>query len=127
MFDSKRVQLECRLLTGTYSLQSNKTVFNQHLANPRCKLCVTVLQKIANTFLRNAPAYGEAREKVADQVSEMSERFSVDVSFSEELIRRILDLSVCTDSKQDIYKLELHSREMIHTLHYKRKKTFSTL
>ena len=86
-----------------------------------------MLQKIANTFLRNAPAYGEAREKVADQVSEMSERFSVDVSFSEELIRRILDLSVCTDSKQDIYKLELHSREMIHTLHYKRKKTFSTL
>ena len=52
VFDSRRAQLKCRLLTGTYTLQSNKAVFNQHLVDPTCQLCKG-LQKTANTFLRS--------------------------------------------------------------------------
>ena len=37
--DSKRAQLKCKLLTGTYILQGNRAAFNQYTVNPTCKLC----------------------------------------------------------------------------------------
>ena len=37
--DSRRAQLKSRLLTGTYTLQSNHAVFNQFVVDPTCKLC----------------------------------------------------------------------------------------
>ena len=62
VFDSKRAQLKCRLLTGTYTLQNNKAVFNQHLVDPTCKLCKGAPEHRQH-FLAECPAYGEAREK----------------------------------------------------------------
>ena len=56
-------------------------------------------------------AYGEVREKFVDQVSEISEKLLVDMLPPEVLTHLILDLSVYTNSEQDIYKLELHSRD----------------
>ena len=37
--DSRGAQLKCKLLTGTYIIQSNRAVFNQHQVDPTCKLC----------------------------------------------------------------------------------------
>ena len=37
--DSRRAQLHCRILTSTYTLQSNRAVFNQFAVDPTCKLC----------------------------------------------------------------------------------------
>ena len=64
VFDSRRAQLKCRLLTGTYTLQSNKAVFNQHLVDPTCKLCKGAPENRQH-FLAECPAYGEAREKLS--------------------------------------------------------------
>ena len=121
VFYSRRAQLKCRLLTGTYTLQSNKAVFNQHLVDPTCKLCKGAPENRQH-FLAECPAYGEAREKYIIQVNEVSERLSINVSSPEVLTRLILDPSLYTSNEQDIYKLELHSRELVYNLHYKRLK-----
>ena len=121
VFDSRRAQLKCCLLTGTYTLQSNKAVFNQHLVDPTCKLCKGAPEN-RQLFLAECPAYGEAREKYIIQVNELSERLSINVSSPEVLTRLILDPSLYTSNEQDIYKLELHSRELVYNLHYKRLK-----
>ena len=39
IYDSRRAQLKCRLLTGTYILQGNRAAFNQYQVNPTCRLC----------------------------------------------------------------------------------------
>ena len=39
--DSRRAQIKCKLLTGTYILQANRAAFNQYAVNPTCKLCNT--------------------------------------------------------------------------------------
>ena len=39
IYDSRRAQLKCRLLTGTYILQGNRAGFNQYQVNPTCRLC----------------------------------------------------------------------------------------
>ena len=39
--DSPRAQLKYRLLTGTYTLQSNRAVFNKLAGNPTCRVCGT--------------------------------------------------------------------------------------
>ena len=39
LHDSCRAQLKSRILTGTYTLQSNPAVFNQFAVDPTCKLC----------------------------------------------------------------------------------------
>ena len=36
---SRRVQIKCKILRGTYILQTNKVTFNQYSVNPTCKLC----------------------------------------------------------------------------------------
>ena len=38
--DSKRAQLKCKLLAGTYILQGNRAAFNQYTVDPTCKLCL---------------------------------------------------------------------------------------
>ena len=38
--DSRKVQLKCRLLTGTYIQQGNRAVFNQYRVDPTCRLCL---------------------------------------------------------------------------------------
>ena len=35
--DNKRTQLKCKILTGTYILQENRSVRSDH---PTCKLCL---------------------------------------------------------------------------------------
>ena len=103
------------------SVINNKAVFNQHLVDPTCKLCKGAPENRQH-FLAEYPAYGEAREKYFIQVNEVSERLSINVSSSEVLTRLILDPSLYTSNEQDIYKLELHSRELVYNLHHKRLK-----
>ena len=45
--DSRRAQIKCKLLTGTYILQVNRAAFNQYAVNPTCKLCNTAETKTA--------------------------------------------------------------------------------
>ncbi|MEW8547407.1 MAG: reverse transcriptase domain-containing protein, partial [Candidatus Thiodiazotropha sp.] len=117
--DSRRAQVKCRLLTGTYTLQSNKAVFNQHSVDPTCKICKSA-PETRQHFLAECPAYSDARMRFIGQVREMTERLLLDISSPDVLTRLILDPSVYTECDSDIYKIELHSRELIDTLHYKR-------
>ena len=47
--DSKRSQLKCKLLTGTYILQGNRAAFNQYTVDHTCK-CVWLHLKQGNTL-----------------------------------------------------------------------------
>ena len=123
VFDSRRAQLKCRLVTGTYTLQSKKAVFNLHLVDPTCQLCKSA-PETRKHFLARCPTYGEVREKSPIK----SVKCLKDL-----LMCRLLStytsypgsFSICINSEQDIYKLELHSRELIHTLHCRRIKLLS--
>ena len=37
--DSRRGQIKCKILTGTYILQANRATSNQYTVIPTCKLC----------------------------------------------------------------------------------------
>ena len=37
--DSRRAQIKCKILTGTYILEANMATVNQYSVNPTCKLC----------------------------------------------------------------------------------------
>ena len=39
--DSRKAQIKCKLLTGTYIPQANRAAYNQYSVNPTCKLCNT--------------------------------------------------------------------------------------
>ena len=39
IYDSRRAQLKCKILTGTYHLQGNRAAFNQYQVNATSRLC----------------------------------------------------------------------------------------
>ena len=54
--DNKRAQLNCKLLTGTYILQGNRTAFNQFTVDPTCKLCLAA-PETRQHFISECSAY----------------------------------------------------------------------
>ena len=58
---SKRAQLKCKLLTGTYILQANRAAFNQYSVNPTCNLC-SKEHETREHFIGKCAIYGSIRE-----------------------------------------------------------------
>ena len=121
VYDRRRAQTKCRLLTGTYTLQSNRAVFNQHAADATCNLCHSA-PETRQHFLVECRALSDERTKYLSQVSVVTNRFDIDLSCPDTVTRLILDPSTLTDSFSEITKLKLYSRELIDTLHRKRIK-----
>ena len=119
VYDSRRAQTKCRLLTGTYTLQSNKAVLNQHAVDPTCKLCRGT-PETRQHFLVECQALRKEREKYLRQIEPIADRLHIDLSCSDTVTRLILDPSVYTESFLDITILEIQSRELIDILHRKR-------
>ena len=118
VYDSKRAQTKCRLLTGTYTLQSNRAVFNQHAVDATCKLCRSA-PETRQHFLVECQAVSDERTKYLSHVSVVTDRLDIDLSCPDTVTRLILDPSTLTDSFSEITKLELYSRELTDTLHRK--------
>ena len=119
VYDSRRAQAKCRLLTGTYTLQSNKAVFNQHAVDPTCKLCHGA-PETRQHFLVECQALQKEREKYDRLIEPIADRLHIDLSSPDAVTRLILDPSVYTESVLDITNLEIQSRELIDILHRKR-------
>lgn len=66
--DSRRAQLKCRILTGTYNLQSNRAVFNQYRIDPTCKLCCGQ-PETRQHFLAECDALVPERVRFLQQIS----------------------------------------------------------
>ena len=113
VYDSRRGQTICRLLTGTYTLQSNKAVFNQHAVDPTCKLCRGG-PETRQHFLVECQVLRKEREKYLRQIKLITDRHNIDLSCPDTVTRLILDPSVYTESVLDITNLE------IQILHRKR-------
>ena len=75
VYDSRRAQTKCRLLTGTYTLQSNRTVFEQHAVDPTSKLCCSVVEPRQH-FLAERQALTEERSKNHSQVGAVTDRLT---------------------------------------------------
>ena len=57
LIDTRRAQLKCKLLTGSYILQGNRAAFNQYQVDPTCKLC-SAAPETRQHFLAEWPMQG---------------------------------------------------------------------
>ena len=106
--DSRRAQLKSHLLTGTYTLQGNRAVFNQFAVDPKCKLS----EKSPETrqhCLAEFQTLHPVRQSFYNRI-----QIIVDPDVVTKLI---LDPSVYLSNKTDIDLIELYSRELISSLH----------
>lgn len=126
VIDNKRAQLKCKLLTGTYILQGNRAVFNQHAVDPTCKLCNSAPETrqhlIAECQVYATERYELTGKLLNNPVLPASVRDSV--KNPEILTQLMLDGSAVVkgcDSYVDVLDyLELQSRDFIYKIHQKR-------
>ena len=123
--DSRRAQLKSRLLTGTYTLQSNRAVFNQFAVDPTCNLC----EKSPETrqhFLAECQTLHCVRQSFCNRIQVIVDRHHIDIASPDVVTQLILDPSVYLSNKTDIDLIELYSRELISSLHRTRNKLLSS-
>ena len=124
--DSRRAQLKCRLLTGTYILQGNRAAFNQYQVDPTCRLC-SVSPETRQHFVSECSFLNPERSAFIEKLLENPALQHIPSSQFQnpELVMQLtLDASVVLD-KEKVDKdswglLELQTREFIHKIHHKR-------
>ena len=124
--DSRRAQLKCRLLTGTYILQGNRAAFNQYQVDPTCRLC-SVSPETRQHFISECSFLNPERSAFIEKLLENPALQHIPSSQFQntELVTQLtLDASVVLD-KEKVDKdswglLELQTREFIHKIHHKR-------
>ena len=124
LHDSRRAQLKSCILTGTYTLQSNCTVFNQFAVDPTCKLC----DKGPDTrqqLLAECQTLQHVRQKFFTRIQHIVDPSGLDIASPCEVTQLILHSSVFFKSKTIIDSCELYSRELICSLHQTRNKLLS--
>ena len=114
--DSRRAQLKCKLLTGSYILQGNRAVFNQYQVDPACKLC-SAAPETRQHFLAECPVFESERDSFMQKMCNNS--LLQDCRFHDPDIftRLVLDSSAVFDynatNQSVISQVELHAREYI--------------
>ena len=121
--DSKRTQIKCKLLTGTYILQANRAAFNQYAVNVTCKLCQSAPETRQHFIGECAEFKAESdsyKEKLAKSQI-LSRELILQLENPEILTQLTLDASVIIGTtKLDFEKLgsrELYTREYIYRIH----------
>lgn len=136
LVDVSRAEVKARLLTGTYTLQSNRAVFNQHRVDPTCRLCMKNIETRAH-FLSSCELYADVRKKYVGKLRSLLEDSSAynldDILRCEEKFTQLtLDCSspmICSKkpSMKEIDSIELASREYIYKLHHCRNRELARL
>ena len=119
--DSRRAQLKCRLLTGTYTLQSNRAVFNQFAVNPTCRVCGKS-PETRQYFLTECQPLHKPRDQFFKKIQSITDVDIGNMVPKCDVSQLILDPSLLFTSETSIDKIELHSRELISILHKQRTK-----
>ena len=124
LHDSRRAQLKSRILTGTYTLQSNRAVFNQFAVDPTCKLCDKG-PETRQHFLAECQTLQQVRQKFFTRIQRIVDPSRLDIISPCEVTQLIFDSSVFFKSRTIIDSCELYSRELISSLHQTRIKLLS--
>ena len=111
--DSKRAQLKCKLLTGTYILQGNRAAFNQYTVDSTCKLC-SAASETRQHFIAECSAYEPDRGVYAEKLGNnpvLPDELKSDLLNPELFTQLIPDASFYINGRENLEALELHSRE----------------
>ena len=127
-YDVNRAKVKARLLTGTYTLQSNREKFNQFNVSPICQLC-NKDPETREHFLVTCEALHQLRIELWNKITALFE-FSRGISFvlndPELTTQLLLDSShqvIERELRPSVHQtnvLEFYSRELIYKLHVNR-------
>ena len=116
-----RSWLKSRILTGTYTLQSNCAVFNQFAVDPTCQL-YDKSPETRQHLLAGCKTLQHVRQKFFTRIQHIVDPCRLDITSLHEVTQLILDSSVFFKSKTIIDSCELYSTELISSLHQTRNK-----
>ena len=128
--DERRAEVKARLLTGTYTLQSNRAKFNQYKVSPTCQLC-KVGHETREQFLAACSTLQDSRNPFLNKhksVFNHSSEINVVIRDPALCTQLLLDSShpsvdlILQPSRQQTTQIELYSREIIFRLHQERTK-----
>ena len=134
--DVRRAEIKARLLTGTYTLQSNRAKFNQYNVSPICQLCnkdpetrehfltcCECLQNIRSVYHSKIRSLFEpSSDKINNLLDDPARCTQLLLDSSHPDIKNTLQ-----PNSTQISELELYSREFIFKIHVKRTKILSEL
>lgn len=133
--DVRRAEVKARLLTGTYTLQSNRAKFNQFNVSPICLLCkanpetrahflVTCqsLHKYRTVFFNKIKAVFNHSSEIYDILRSPNLCIHLLLDSSHPTIDRILQ-----QNAQQTTLIELYSRELIYKLHLERTRLLANI
>ncbi|XP_033731546.1 uncharacterized protein LOC117321188 [Pecten maximus] len=132
--DVQRAECKVRLLTGTYTLKANRAAFNQYNVDPECRLCKTGAEDRQH-FIAECKSLHSIRLRLHTRLSSIPaiRQYTELVSNPTYLTHLMLDCThpvisdVYTFNEDEIYKIELYSREFLQEIHLKRLKMLSEL
>ena len=130
--DVRRAEVKARLLTGTYTLQSNRAKFNQFNVSPICQLC-NKHPETREHFLTSCESLKNIRtlyiNKIRSLLDHSSSNINILLDDPANCTQLLLDSShpdidnILQLNSDQISQLELYSRELIFKIHLERTKT----
>ena len=123
--DSRRAQIKCKLLTGTYILQANRAAFNQYAVKATCKL-FQVAPETRQHFVGECAFFKDDRRIYIEKLSTITSlsHHVLKLTDPDFLTQLTLDVSVILNiDKNDSVELgllELYTREYIYRIHVRR-------
>lgn len=128
--DVKRGIIKARMLTGTYTLQSNKAKFNKYEINATCPLCRLEAEDITHMITRCTALHNSRLVNIKNIQQYITEKFGEEgwtsVSSRRDLTTLIIDcgmtkqqgtLPLTTDDRKEIESI---SRRLCYRLHVNR-------
>ncbi len=127
--DVQRAEVKAKLLTGTYTLQSNRAAFNQHAVDPLCRMC-SEGPETREHFIASCTSTQQYKTKYKEKIGNILKQYP-DVDPDATLANPRLFTHVVLDCThpdvyttrlrdEDISSLESLSREYIMRIHLAR-------
>ena len=120
--DTVRARIKAKLLTGSYTLQSNRARFNNNSVDPTCMLCGSEDEDTVH-FLTACPSLAATRQKFTTRLqqiflSHVWDTLAIDhVTFTHTLLDSNFAASEGIISVDDIPQWELYTRTLCFYLH----------
>ena len=120
--DVEKAAIKARILTGTYTLQANRSKFNQYTVDRTCPLCGKGIENRKH-FTLLCPVTETARTKFKQKIIDRMNSSTVthlDVQNDDILLQIIVDCSALIVGPQygDLrHEVETLSRELIYNVH----------
>ena len=115
------MKLTCKLVTGTYILQTNRARFNQNQVNTVCLLCHRKNETVEH-FLLHCPALASLRNHSIDTLLSVCDGVYSPTNSPYSVLQLILDYSALTSftnvsNNEHLQSVEFHCRRLSHTHH----------